>query len=52
VSRIVKRWIWRDKAGKAHDCVELEDGSRYVIEKRGRKRVMRPLEKNEDRKHS
>ena len=44
LSRVVKRWIWIDKRGKPHNCIELEDGSRYVIEKQGAKNVIRSLE--------
>jgi len=43
VSKIVKRWLWKDKAGRVHNCIELSDGSRYVLEKKGRKVVPRPI---------
>jgi len=43
VSRVVKRWIWRDKRGRPHNCIELEDGSKYVFEHRNGKVVPRPL---------
>jgi len=48
MSRVVKRWIWRDKKGKPHNCIELEDGSKYVIEKQGTKRVIRSLEEEQE----
>ncbi|MBW2675444.1 MAG: hypothetical protein JRD89_18880 [Deltaproteobacteria bacterium] len=41
--KVVKRWPWRDKKGKCHWCIELSDGSKYVLEKRGRKVVPRPI---------
>jgi len=44
LSRVVKKWIWRDKGGKIHNCIELEDGSKYVLERRGGKIVPRPIE--------
>jgi len=43
MSRVVKRWLWKDKKGKYHWCIELSDGSKYVLEKRGRKVVPRPI---------
>ena len=48
MSRVIKRWIWKDKHGKPHNCIELEDGSKYVIEKKDTKNVIRPLKEQKD----
>jgi len=47
MSRVVKRWIWRDKHGRPHNCIELSDGSKYVLEKIRGKIVPRPIGKEE-----
>ena len=43
MSKVVKKWVWRDKRGRPHNCVELEDGSRFVFEKKNGKIVPRPI---------
>jgi len=43
MSRVIKRWIWRDRLGRPHNCVEFEDGSKYVFERKKGKVVIRPL---------
>ena len=48
-TRIVAKWFWKDKNGKSHPCIRTADGAEFVIEKIGRRSVLRPIKSAEER---